>query len=628
MQNFSRRQRQEVLFSKNEHFDTKQTPGRLVGSAYMIVQSKNNIFAVILLNLSIVACMLFSGGLRWECCIIPNLLLFIIAMVKRKKVVFDCSTLLFIILILFGAISICFTLGDKQYAVHEYEKILCLILAYYVGVAVDEKNVLKAIGLLGLILAIFGLLSYCNFIRIDEFVFNDRKILRLQSFVKYANTTAVLLGCCYFAVINLYKDNKKKYFLYISGCILTAFFLTISKAAIPIFIFIVTGLILSKNTVAKEMMFQIAVCLITAIITILLVKNCYNSVSFIIIVVGIIISAKTDLKFMDSKFVPIIWVLTLLIGIISVFALAIVEKYDIFATLFTRFDYMLDALTLLKKHWLFGIGSGCWKYYQYAVQSSQYNITYIHNGFLQFWLENGIVAFAALVLLIARGIYAFAKEKKYISLAMLAYIVLHSFIDFNMSFGIFLIIMGLILGNGANTKNKNVVWNISGIISLILCLMLLTYSVGEFVLRSRFEKTYINNDYVSSLKYAEKLEKMCPYDSNLKISIAALNADKAKDNLESAIRLSPLDKYTYKTYINYLIDNGYKVEITKLAEDYINLAPKQEFTYTEIQTILDKALINGLCSQEEYENATANAERRRNKESVIDRNELLNELVN
>ena len=588
----------------------------------------NNRIQDYILMFAVIICMIFSGGLSWQYCIIPNIFLFITIIVKRKEVMFDYTALLFIIMMLFGAISIYFTLGDKQYAIHEYEKILCLILAYYAGTATDEQDLTKAIGFLGLILAVCGLLGYCNLIRIEEFVFNDRKILRLQSFLRYANTAALLLGCCYFAVIQLYRENRKKYFLYISGCILTAFFLTISKAAIPIFACIVTGLIFLEKKIAKEMMFQTAVCFITAVITMLLAKNRYNSVGIIIIAVGIIISTKTELKFMDSKFIPKIWVLMLLIGIGSVFTLAFIKKYDIFATLFSRFDYMRDALKLLKKHWLSGIGSGGWKYYQYAVQSKHYNVSYIHNGLLQFWLENGIVAFVALLLLIIKGLCTFAKEKKNILLSMLIFIVLHSFVDFNMSFGICLIIMGLVLGSAANTDHKNIIWNISGIISLLLCLVLVIYSAGEFVLRSRFEKAYLNNDYANSLRYAEKLEEICPYDSNLKISIAALNAQKPKDNLESAIRLSPLDKDIYKMYINYLIDNGYNMEITELTEKYINLAPKQESTYTDVKTFLKKALKMGLCSQEEYENAISNAERRRKKESVVDRNELLNELVN
>lgn len=594
----------------------------------MIVSKRNNMLAKFLLYGAVIACMLFSGGLNWQYYIISNTLLFFAIILNKREVKFNYDAILLVIIMIFGMVSICFSLGDKQYAIHEYGKVTCLILSYYAGTAFKESDIQKIIGFSGALLAIFGLFGYCNLIRIDEFVFNDRKLLRLQSFIRYANTTALILGCAYFAIIKLFKETKKKYLLYLNGCVLTALFLTVSKAAIPIFVVISTGLVIVDKKIAKELIWQTIICLMTAIGTLLLVKSHYNSLGILVAALGIILSAEINIKTLRSEQIIGLWIALCFFGTIAVIVMAYYTKINIFETLFKRFEYMRDALNLLKKHWLIGIGSGGWKYYQYSVQSIQYNVTYVHNGWLQFWLENGIVSFAALIIIIANSVLSMLKHNNYIVLAALLLIIAHSFIDIDMSFGIVLIFLGLIVGNYAGACPKKFFWSMPGVASILMCVLLSVYMGGEFWVRNKFEKNYVAKNYAKSLEYAYKLEKICPYDSNLKVSIAALNENTAKQNIERAIALSPLDNDIYKTYVNYLLDNRFAVNITELTKKYINLAPKQEKTYTDVQAMLEKALKEKLCSQSEYEAAISQAERRRKKENVINRNELINELKN
>lgn len=145
---------------------------------------------------------LFSGGISWHCLIVPAVLLIISAALNLKNLKFSCDSLLITAVLLSGVISSAAANADKQNAIHEFMKIIIFALAFYAGTAADKKTVLNAIILTGVAAAVSGIMGYCNILRIAEFVFNDRTFYRLQSFIKYANITAVVLSCAYFALID------------------------------------------------------------------------------------------------------------------------------------------------------------------------------------------------------------------------------------------------------------------------------------------------------------------------------------------------------------------------------------------------------------------------------------------
>lgn len=588
----------------------------------MYAQKKNDIASGILLFAAVFCCMVMSGGLNWQNCIIPDILLFTYLIFNRKNIKFNHMTLFMCLILIGGAVALRFTLGDKQYGIHEYLKMICFVFAYNIGTVSEKENINKIISSVGLILAIIGLFAYCNFVQIEEFVFNDRKLLRLQSFVKYANTTAIILSASWFSIIALYARTKNKYLLFASSCVVTALFLTVSKAAIPIFVVVNCFLLITNSDLSHEIISQLVISSITAIVVALLAKNHHNGVALIAVVTGIFCSGKIKIKCDTSKLISIVGTAVL---ILLIFGLTFAIKMDMFSTMFKRFVYMKDALKLLKDNWLIGIGPGEWKYYQYCVQSTEYNIKYIHNGWLQLWLEYGFFAFASFVFMYAKSAYLLIKEKRYIMLGTLMAIGIHSFVDIDFSFGTVLIIVALIMGSTA-CEAKKMIWKFVGILSLCACFFGLTYMCVQWCVRSNFERAYLNNDYEKALMYAQKTEKLCPADSNLKLSIAALEGENAKNNLESAVKLSPLDQNIYKSYIDYLIDSGDKMNLKYMVRKYIDLAPKQEATYTEVKNISEKALEKKIIDKIEYDLISLETERRRKQENVIDRNELLKEL--
>ena len=55
--------------------------------------------------------------------------------------------------------------------------------------------------------------EYLNILNFNEFIFMDMYLARLQSVIKYANTTALFLAVGYIASIHSYKNHGKKYYL-------------------------------------------------------------------------------------------------------------------------------------------------------------------------------------------------------------------------------------------------------------------------------------------------------------------------------------------------------------------------------------------------------------------------------
>ena len=86
----------------------------------------------------------------------------------------------------------------------------------------------------------------------EEFTFFDRYFLRMQSFTKYANVTAVVLGCGYFASLSPSDAYHGKALTYASSSLLIAMYLTISKAAIPLFLIIGTALVIILRDFAQK----------------------------------------------------------------------------------------------------------------------------------------------------------------------------------------------------------------------------------------------------------------------------------------------------------------------------------------------------------------------------------------
>ena len=594
------------------------------------IKSKIDIIEI-LPYLSIMFCTFFTGGALWHGFIL-SLLLLIPYIIKHRTDISKSAMHIFpAVLLITGFIAVSVTSGDKQNSLYTYEKILCLIFAFYTSLAAkDENEILKYITAASVMIAAVGLCAYCNFIRFEDLTFNDRYILRLQSLIKYANTTALILGCGYFSVTALYDVYRKKFIGYFASGILIAFYLTVSKAAIPVFLVLGTVLFLTQRKYTRFFILQNLICMLFTILILLAGLRHLQTVKFLLIAVCILmggLSVNTDNQksVVDDKHLIVVWFIGFVVFFAAIIGVLLFKKVNIFETLLKRFDYMKDALTLLKEHWFIGTGPGAWKYYQYIVQTKQYDVKYIHNSFLQIWLEYGIVFFLTLLAVSVRSVITFIKQKQYVLCAIILFIITHSLIDIDLSFGLSLMILGLLFGSALKSDKELKLSKPLFIVTFLICCLISGYMVCEYGVRSRFENNYSHGKKEKAAEYALMLEKICPYDSNLQISLAALGQGDTAIRIERATELSPLDIKFCQTDIEYSISQM-QPQIFEKCKKFIKMAPKQEGTYTKAKEYADKIFEKGLCTEAEYEEYLLYIDNEREKEGAIDRNKLLQEI--
>lgn len=571
-----------------------------------------------------------SGGLLWQWCIIPEVLLITYIFINNKYTGGTFNIVILILLIL-SVISVMFTKGDIQTGIYETEKLFCFFTAVLVGYSGKEKLVFKSVIFLAALLsAAAGIIAYCGIIHIDEFVFYDRSMLRLQSFIKYANTTACMLGCGYFCYLYLYKEKISKLLKFCGTVILIALYMTLSKACIPLFIICGTLLIYKNRELMETFIIQNTVCILFVLPIMLTSARHMYFLSFVLVVTAVILSGIT-IKTDEKKLVKILigWCT----GLCACAILLFILKPQLLETLGKRFVYIHDAIKLLKINPLFGCGTGSWRILQYGVQSTQYSVTYLHSGILQLLVENGILFVLFFSLLLITALIKSVKCRDFCNVSIMLLIILHSLIDIDLSFAVILIILGITVGNSYSSYQDRFTIRHSfkiGILLIICFCILNIYMISEYVTRASFETAYLKEDYSKANIYAKRLELICPYDSKLKVTLAALEekTDSNQKNilslLEKAVSLSPYDREIYKEYLSYAVYND---DIEKLCSRYIELGPKQEDTYVFLTDYISDAADKNIISDEKKEKCMEIISERRKKEDVINRNELLHNIA-
>lgn len=583
-----------------------------------------------LVVIAVACCVFATGGFRWQQCIIPIVFLCfaLVVMAKRVNV---WAVFVAMGIIIFSAISVFNTQGNFQNSIYETEKFLLFPLALILGTVVDKRTIKNGVYMAALMVAVVGLIAYCGFANINDFVIRDNGILRLQSLLRYANTTACLIGCGYFVAITMYSETQQKIHLYLSSVMLFAMFLTVSKATIPIFMLIATFLVYKNKNVAVNFLIQNVFAAIFLVPVMLFAKNYMYFLAAVLIVVYVVISVYKP-RFLSERFACKLWIIAIIIGVIGASLLSII-KPTLLSTFSQRLIYMKDSLKLLPRNIIFGTGPGSWKVLQYGIQSTQYDVAYIHNGFLQFLIENGIVVAVGFVVICGLAIWCSIKQKYYDLGAAILLIALHSMVDFDFSFGIVLILMGLMCGATVFAENKQRGKNLLQYVSCVMIFVAVVNSVymsTEYILRHHFEKLCLLESYDDALVQAEKLEGICPQDSSLKMNMAAIiekvNNDKVaiKKKIDEARKLSPYDPEIFKGYMIY---NVTEENVENLCKEYIDMKPRHESTYTELKGIVENAYKSGAIARDKKNNVITRIDEIRFNNKVYDRNELLDRII-
>lgn len=347
-------------------------------------------------------------------------------------------------------------IGHSTNFLYEGLKVALLFIGISVSKSEDKKTLIGGFYIGISTASAIGIIAYILGFDVHELVNSIDGTRVLQGAFGYANTMALFSGIG--IILSLYYRSLNKDYKFIYECI---------------FLINAIAFIMTKSLFGF-------VCLGIAIVFALYIKS-KASRKYILISTGV--------------------VAIVLLGIF----LTGNEEILLRSTVASRLIYWHDALKVIIRH-PFGIGVHNWESIQYGVQTADYSVKYVHNGFIQLLLDGGILAFTGLILLIVYGYIGLIKkyaEKKnilYLCLtAILTFIVTHSFVDINFAYGIVWYMIGLILSFSRTEKVMKS--------KLVIPVIILAISMIAIIVP---EKEYVNPYPIEYQQAYEKndLEKM------------------------------------------------------------------------------------------------------------------------
>lgn len=235
----------------------------------------------------------------------------------------------------------------------------------------------------------------------------------------------------------------------------------------------------------------------------------------------------------------------------------IINLNDICAS--ERFVYSIDALKLIKANWLFGMGGNSWQYRYNEVQQYNYSAMQIHCYIIEIFFEFGIIGFISIIgimlLMIYYGITNYRKiEVEKITVLMSIYFILiKSFIDFDMTFMHILVITFIYIGVFSNemTRNRNykILNNIVSVISILLCVITIYYNVKDTIIKN--ELNLVENDLEEYSNLLDNAIEQIPYSNIYKIKKYNIIRNKEDDsnNIDKSIELLKTIYYNEYYYV-------------------------------------------------------------------------------
>lgn len=199
--------------------------------------------------------------------------------------------------------------------------------------------------------------------------------------------------------------------------------------------------------------------------------------------------------------------------------------------------YIKDAFKLIKNNWLFGIGGDGWHYRYGEIQDYNYVARETHSYPIQLLLEFGIVGILAytiiLVILIKRSYHIIKNSSNVMYQSILCAvltIVIHSFLDFDLSFYYLLFItfvaIGILTSFHEEKYEKSEVAKANWIIKGILIVIVSIFTIINF--KNFIIKVQFNNKITTTSTFEEKYEfygkanKLLPYNQEFKTKMIIL----------------------------------------------------------------------------------------------------------
>lgn len=289
-----------------------------------------------------------------------------------------------------------------------------------------------------------------------------------------------------------------------------------------------------------------------------------------------------------------------------------------------RANYYKDSLKIIKSNFWFGTGSGSWKYLSQSNKSVDYTAMEVHSFILDIFMSFGIFGLISLLflitLIIIYSIKLLKEKNKYfninLSLVLSIFILLiHSFIDFDLSFYIILVYLFILislLDNNINIDRKN---NKLDIIKIVLLILICSINTLNIYSKYKFNLIYEDNISVEE-KYKEYKINELLYPTYSKQRFQSLLNYKKYISYKENTDIN-FDKKNKEKYINSLIKfindepyYGRVVTIKILATEVLEEIKSDSYNKRYVEELFQ--LLNKYSTFNIY-----------SVEEIIDRNEVL-----
>jgi len=270
----------------------------------------------------------------------------------------------------------------------------------------------------------------------------------------------------------------------------------------------------------------------------------------------------------------------------------------------SRIQFTKDGIEIFKDNMLIGAGGGGWKNLYRQYQTRPYNTTEVHNFYVQYAIEVGILGLLALAVVLIQLLIGFIKciksKSNYLSIYLAVLLMLmHSAIDFNLSLVAVAYVLWLLIGV-LNTDNnmKQVIlskrkWSYSCLILLSIVIVVFSFSISYGISTGKKAVELASGDIDGKIELFARAMKFDRFNAAYRVDYAQLmnlKLSQTKDGsyftemmrqIDMANKYEPYNIDYMSVIINLMLSNGLFEEAASLADINVEIAPMVPNSYVQ-----------------------------------------------
>lgn len=370
--------------------------------------------------------------------------------------------------------------------------------------------------------------------------------VRLSGTLGYANATAAIAAMLLLYVLYAHLEEQPWPYIdaLIMGMLAFILFMTESRGALLVLaVSWLIGLMVMKKQMAYFTLFISH--LIVGFLAYCIVLIMQGAMVSIVIALVFSIGMALLIEKIHSKWqwqLPKWWIPSVIIGFATIGFIIVqlnilpasIQNRLTLATLQARFVYMQDAWQALKEFWLFGAGGESWKFVVYQYQSTGYVSNDIHMFLEQQWLETGIIGFAIIVIALIIGLLRVYQSKRAL-IPVILMLLLHSCIDFTLSYGVSLMLVFLLFLEGLK---RDAYYKLQTKINVIPIACIAIFTLATSIIWQQGENSFKQFAKTNDAKYLEHALQKNPYATRY-YEAQAMYAKQPVESYENILKNEP-----------------------------------------------------------------------------------------